>query len=223
MRAEDWLHRYRIALQGAANPLRAQAMAAYMRGQFVFYGVATPERRAITSPLQKRIVKELDEVAILALAAALWREPEREYQYAACDLLVAACKTLTPAALPILEQLVTMKSWWDTVDTLATRVIGTLVLREPALVARMEELSHHPDLWLRRVAILYQLHWKAKTDCARLLAICLRNSADPDFFIRKAIGWALRQYARTAPATVADWLVRYSFSPLTRREAGKHL
>ncbi|WP_035054458.1 DNA alkylation repair protein [Andreprevotia chitinilytica] len=221
----DWLARFQTALSPAADPAGATAMAAYMRGHFAYLGVATPLRRQLTKTLVREARSSLDEVTLLNLCDALWRESQREYQYAACDLLDACSKSLTPAALPRLEALVTSKSWWDTVDDLAGDIIGGLVLRHRALVPRMDELVRHPDLWLRRTAILYQLGWKTETDQPRLFAACLANAADPDFFIRKAIGWGLRQYARVAPDEVRNFLLvhRNVLSPLSVREAGKHL
>ncbi|GGP23750.1 DNA alkylation repair protein [Silvimonas iriomotensis] len=220
-----WLAQYAATLAPAADPLRADKMAAYMRGHFVYLGIATPQRRLLTRPLEKTAKATLAEADILALVQLLWQQPEREYQYAACDLLERAEQTLTPAALPVLLTLVTQKSWWDTVDTLASHSIGRLVARHRQLVPQLDALVEHEHLWLRRTAIIYQLGWKTGTDVPRLFDACLRNAAHPDFFIRKGIGWALREYAWTAPDVIRAFLAEHGqrFSALSVREAGKHL
>ncbi|MBB5192338.1 3-methyladenine DNA glycosylase AlkD [Silvimonas terrae] len=220
-----WLAQYETTLAPAADPIRAEKMAAYMRGHFVYSGIPTPQRRLLTRSLEKSAKAVLTEAEVLALAQALWQQPAREYQYAACDLLERAENTLTPAALPVLLALVTQKSWWDTVDTLASHCVGRLVARYPQEVTQLDALVESDHLWLRRTAIIYQLGWKERTDVPRLFDACLRNAGHTDFFIRKAIGWALREYAWTAPETVRAFLAQHGhrFSPLSVREASKHL
>lgn len=220
-----WLARYVAVLTPAANPQRAPQMVAYMRGRFSYLGIATPQRRLLTKPLEKEARTALSEAEVLDLASTLWEQSRREYQYAACDLLAACEKTLTPAALPYLLALVVTKSWWDSVDTLAGRIIGGLVLRHPELVPQLDQLVLAENLWLRRTAIIYQLHWKAKTDVPRLFHACLANAADPDFFIRKAIGWGLREHAWTDPEIIRAFVSQHvdRLSPLSVREASKHL
>jgi 3-methyladenine DNA glycosylase AlkD len=210
-------------IQGALLPLadagKAGAMAAYMQGRFDFLGIQTPLRRQATVPILRAFTGDL-----LGAARQLWALPEREYQYVAVDLLRRQNKRLNGADLPALEALVQEKSWWDSVDGLAPS-IGAIVAREPQQVARMDALLGAPDFWLRRVALLHQLDWKQNTDAARLFAYCLHCAGEKEFFIRKAIGWALRQYARTDPAAVRRFLDenREKLSGLSYREASKHL
>ena len=208
-----------MALEALADPAQAIGMAAYMKGKFPFLGVKTGMRRLAT----KELIRDWAGNPVLA-ARRLWAEPEREFQYVACDLLDRHAKRLTGADLDGLLALVSAKSWWDTVDALA-HVVGSLVRREPKLVKRMDELIDDPDFWRRRVALLHQLGWKDATDRERLFAYCLRCKDEPEFFIRKAIGWALRDYAWHAPDTVRSFLDRYGkeLSPLSVREAAKHL
>jgi 3-methyladenine DNA glycosylase AlkD len=160
----------------------------------------------------------------LATAQALWVLPAREYQYVAVDWLRRQAGELTVDDLPALEGLVLSKSWWDTVDGLAV-IIGALVLREPRLRLRMDQLIVAPQMWLRRVALLHQLASKAQTDRQRLFDYCLRCAPENEFFIRKAIGWALRQYARSDPTAVRQFLAahRERLSGLSYREASKGL
>src|SRR6185437_3168455 len=118
-----------------------------------------------------------------------------------------AIRCLQPAPCGSLKS-VNTKSWWDSVDALAP-TIGDIVYRDRALAARMDELIEADDFWLRRVAILHQLAWKAETDEKRLLRYCLQCAEEKEFFIRKAIGWALRQYARTAPDQVRRFVQQH--------------
>jgi len=206
-------------LQPLANAEKAGAMAAYMRHRFAFLGIQTPLRRQRTRPLIRAFSGDP-----LAAASKLWSLPQREYQYVAVDLLRQQRRQLTGSHLPALEQLVLSKSWWDSVDGLAV-TIGNIVWRERPLAARMDALIESPEMWLRRVALLHQLDWKADTDQERLFAYCRQCAGEEDFFIRKAIGWALRQYARTNPEAVRRFLEshRQELSGLSLREAAKHL
>jgi len=207
------------SLQALADAGRAKAMAAYMKEKFAFLGIQTPARRQAILPILRGFSGDP-----VAAAGELWALPEREYQYVAVDLLRRQNKRLTASDLPGLEALVQDKSWWDTVDGLAP-TIGAIVAREPQLVSRMDALIRAPDFWLRRVALLHQLDWKENTDEARLFAYCQHCADEREFFIRKAIGWALRQYARTNPAAVRHFLEtnREKLSGLSLREASKHL
>ncbi|MGB4062342.1 MAG: DNA alkylation repair protein [Azonexus sp.] len=215
----DFAARIQDALQPLAGATRAGAMAAYMQGKFDFLGIQTPARRQAVLPIMRAFTGNPVDAA-----HELWALPAREYQYVAVDLLRRQNKRLAASDLPALEALVQNKSWWDTVDGLAP-TIGAIVAREPQLVSRMDALIGAPDFWLRRIALLHQLDWKEKTDPARLFDYCLRCADEREFFIRKAIGWALRQYARTNPVAVRQFLEtnREKLSGLSFREAAKHL
>jgi len=211
----------RESLAAQADAARAAAMTAYMRGQFAFFGVPTPLRRSLTRSWISGAAPSL----ALDVAEILWRSEERECQYAACDLLVRHARALPLHSAERLAALVCTKSWWDTVDPLASNVFGPLALRDVSVLAAIDGYVNHEQMWLRRVAVLHQLQYKAATDLARLQAALDANLAHPDFFIRKAMGWALRQYARTDPEWVRIYLrSRGDRVPaLTRREAVKHL
>lgn len=217
-------------IEGALRPLadaqQAQPMRAYMLDQFVFLGVHAPPRRQALLTLPG--LKDWTAPALLALAEVLWVLPEREFQYAAVDLLAKYHRQLDLQSLPRLIALVQRKSWWDSVDALAG-VVGDILLlaRKQGHDGQhtMDSCLGHSNLWVRRVAMLHQLGWKERTDESRLLRYALHLAGEPDFFIRKAIGWALRDYARTRPDVVRAFLAQHgqTFSGLTRREAGKHL
>jgi len=202
-------------------------MRGYMKEQFEFLGVKTPVRRAALSELIGR-QKGADAAGLLRCARALWDLPEREYQYAAVDLLAQHSSKLTPKRMPALFELVRKKSWWDTVDSLAGvigRVVRSTRPSDPEIQCLMDKALESSDLWVRRVAILHQLGWRGETDSKRLFTYALTCAPEKEFFIRKAIGWALRDYARHAPAEVRAFLRahRTQLSPLTLREAGKHI
>jgi 3-methyladenine DNA glycosylase AlkD len=201
---------------------QAVAMRAYMRDQFAFLGIPAPLRKAagklaFTDLGLKNKPLELD------LVKQLWALPEREYQYMAIEYLHSQTKKLGLADFALLEFLITHKSWWDTVDGLAP-LVGILVQHFPSLLEQLDGWAEDPNFWLRRVAIIHQLRFKSETDSSRLFTYALLNVSDKEFFVRKAIGWALREYAKTAPRVVQDFILEHpEFSNLTKREALKGL
>lgn len=203
-----------------ADAARAPAMRAYMRDQFPFLGVATPERREALRPVL-RPLKGAPAADLLQAANELWAFAEREYQYAAIDLLAMHWKQLSAKELPALYSLVLRKSWWDSVDGLAG-VIGDVLRFEHE---GMDQALQHESFWMRRIALLHQLGWRGKTDETRLFHYSLALGHENEFFIQKAIGWALRDYARYAPDNVARFIIenRSGLSKLSVREAAKHL
>ncbi|MBD8051645.1 DNA alkylation repair protein [Limnohabitans radicicola] len=226
---EIWLTPIEAGLRAHADAQQAVPMKAYMLGQFEFLGIrAGPRRAAVKHALQSlpKFAGTADE--LLALAHALWQLPEREFRYTAIDLLAKHHKRLDVKALPRILQLVQTDPWWDTVDGLAG-VVGDIVLQakssQPDVQHHMDACLIHPHLWVRRVAMLHQLGWREQTDQVRLFRYALTLAPETDFFIRKAIGWALRDHARTQPDAVRAFLARHAeqLSGLTRREAGKHL
>jgi 3-methyladenine DNA glycosylase AlkD len=213
------------ALRAQADPEHAVPMRAYMLNQFEFLGIRAGPRRDALKGLPKFTGSPEE---LLALVEALWRLPEREFRYAAVDLLAKHHKRLDLAALPRMGQWVQTDAWWDTVDGLAG-VVGDIVLRAKSRDADAQSVMDawlvHPHLWVRRVAMLHQLGWRENTDQKRLFRYALTLAGETDFFIRKAIGWALRDHARTQPDAVRQFLSQHAeqLSGLTRREAGKHL
>jgi len=202
------------------EPRRALAMRAYMRDQFPFLGIATPHRRAAVKPLFQQL-KGADGATLLGYADALWDLPEREYQYAALDLLATYVGRFERADIPALMSLARRASWWDTVDAMAG-IIGKVLKYEHD---GMDQALKHDDFWIRRIAVLHQLGWKKHTDRQRLFLYALALAHEKEFFIQKAIGWSLRDYARHEPEAVHDFLETDGqiLSALSFREAGKHL
>ncbi len=208
----------------AGDPVRAAGAGAYMRNQFAFLGIPMPQ----VTRLSRTVLAGLDrpgEADLVAVARACWQRPEREYQYFACAYLRRYVGVGSPGLLTTVADLITTKSWWDTVDTLAAHTVGPLVAAHPVLVHAMDDWIDDDNLWLVRTAILHQLTYKQRTDAARLFRYCTAQASHRDFFVRKAIGWALREYSRTDPTAVRSFVDahRSQLAPLSVREALRRL
>ncbi|CUU59904.1 3-methyladenine DNA glycosylase AlkD [Parafrankia irregularis] len=218
----------RAALAGAADPARAPAMRAYMKSEMLFRGVPKPVReRALRPVLAERTLPS--QSSWRATVRALWREAEyREERYAAIDLTGHRAYRAYQRAdtLDLYEEMITTGAWWDYVDEIASRRVGPLLAADPAAIRPvMLRWSRDGDLWRRRTSIICQLSFKAATDLDLLYACIDANLDDRDFFIRKAIGWALRRYAWTNPTEVRRFVTARgdALSPLSRREALKNI
>jgi 3-methyladenine DNA glycosylase AlkD len=212
------------ALKPLADAQKAVGMAAYMRGQFVYLGVSTPDHRAAIGPLIREFKPE-SAVELCAAVDALWKKREREYQYVALGLLGRYNAVLSAADMPWLLGLVQQKSWWDTVDSLA-KTVGAVVRQSGAKgKQQMDRAARHKDFWVRRIAMLHQLGWRGETDTARLFDYARLLAPEKEFFIRKAIGWGLRDYAWHDWRAIEAFLQAEGkqFSGLTRREAAKNI
>lgn len=199
-----------------ADPSLAAPMRAYLRDQFPFLGIQRKKRDELDREL-------IGEAHPAALARALWKLPEREYQYFAVKFLRKHQKELDASFIDVAEELITTKSWWDTVDDLAVNVVGGLVTRFPALRKTMDAWAKSDHLWLARTAILHQNKYRDRTDATRLFRYCEARASEKEFFIRKAIGWALREYSATDPEAVRGFVERVRLSPLSEREALRKL
>lgn len=221
---EEVVARLVAAFEPAADPERAAPMAAYMKGHFPFLGIASGPRRALAKAALAGLPAP-QEADVAAVAAGCWALDAREYQYAGADYVARWVRVCPPTFLPVVERLITERSWWDTVDTLAGHVVGPLVAATPALRAEMDRWLVSGDRWLARSAILHQLSWKERTDADWLFAARLARAADTEFFLRKAIGWALRQYSKTDEAAVRAFVAEHDaeLSGLSKREALKWL
>jgi 3-methyladenine DNA glycosylase AlkD len=203
---------------------KAAQMAAYLRGQFKFLGIPTPQRRAAIKYL-KHIA--LSDSELLNCMQALWKLPEREYKYAAIDLLAYRYKQRDLSLIPQLLEMAQIAPWWETIDGLCA-VIGDMLRharnQDANVQSLMDEAIGHESLWIRRIAMTHQLGWRLETDTERLFRYAENLASEEDFFIRKAIGWALRDYARWNPQAVQKFLAESTqqFSPLSVREARKH-
>ncbi|MDJ0384859.1 DNA alkylation repair protein [Streptomyces sp. G-G2] len=222
--ADTLLSRLTEVFPAAADPAAAPAMAAYMKDIGPFLGIARPRRRALAKAVTKDTAPPA-ESDCAALALHCWLLPEREYRYFAVDYLRRHVTHCGPGFLPVVRHLIVTEPWWDTIDALAAHTVGPLVAAGPGPAAVMDEWIGDENLWIARTALLHQLRYKGATDADRLFAYCLRQAGHPDLFIRKAIGWCLREYAKTDPAAVRAFVAerREQLSPLSVREALKNL
>lgn len=208
-------------LKAVANPDDAVAMKAYMKNKFEFLGVKTPARRKLTKTFLKQQTNLVIDWNFINEA---WNYPYRELQYTALDYLEIRKKLLTPSDLPRLKKLAQTKSWWDTIDFL-DRLVGSIIARFPETKEIILAWSCDEDFWLRRLAIDHQLLRKEETDTELLEKILLNNLGQTEFFINKAIGWALRDYSKTNSDWVRDFIQRHreEMAALSIREGSKHL
>ncbi|MBU9724285.1 MULTISPECIES: DNA alkylation repair protein [Bacillaceae] len=200
-------------------------MKAYMKNQFEFLGIKTPERNALLKQFFKETSILEEKVLPIAFLQEVWKKPEREYQYVVLGILGHRPQWLHANEVPFLIDLIVTKSWWDTVDTIAGGIVGELFSREPQFIEQyIPDWEQHENLWLRRTAILFQLKYKGNTDQDLLFHVIKVNKDQTDFFIRKGIGWALREYSKTNPAAVEAFISENDdLSPLSIREGLKHI
>jgi 3-methyladenine DNA glycosylase AlkD len=215
-----YLERLTPALEARADADKAKGMAAYMRNRFPFLGVQGPGRREAMAAARADLPQP-SEADLTDLVRALWRLDAREYQYVGSDEIWRAAGRCGPSFLTVIEWVITARSWWDTVDRLAVHGAGVLVANHSALRTEMDRWLDDDDLWLRRSALLHQLLWRDRTDAAWLFAACERRAGETEFFIRKAIGWVLREYSKTDASAVRGFVAAHEvdLSPLSRREA----
>ncbi|NNC74498.1 MAG: DNA alkylation repair protein [Acidimicrobiia bacterium] len=214
----------RQGLTAAADASKAGPMAAYLKTDMPFYGVQTPQRRRIVkAALMAHPVASRSEYR--DVVASLWELPHREEKYCAISIATRFQEYVTPGSMPLYKKMIVEGAWWDLVDGLASDAVGSVLLRHRAkTTVTMRRWVDGPDMWLRRTAILSQLRHRDQTDAAMLFDFCLRRAYEKEFFIRKAIGWALREYAKTDGDAVYDYCDRNGdqLSGLSLREATKH-
>jgi 3-methyladenine DNA glycosylase AlkD len=221
--AQEYYEPLKLAFVKAARVENAIQMKKYMRNQFEFLGIKTPVRKELCKTFFQQYGFPNKE-NLSAVLLALWQENEREYQYAALDLLDMQKKNIDKPFILVLEQLIIQKSWWDTVDLLASHAVANYFKQYPEMTKTItEKFIESENMWLQRTCLIFQLLYKKQTDEKLLfdyIRICIESQ---EFFIQKAIGWALRQYARTNPTSVLQFVENHTLKPLSKREALKHL
>lgn len=204
------------------DPENAVSMAKYMRNLFVFYGLAAPKRKNLSKDFLKaeKKRKQVD----WDFLDQCYADEHREFQYLVCDYLLVMHDFLTYEDIPKIKKYIQAKQWWDTIDFF-DQVIGKIGLRDNRVDHLMLEWSKDDDFWIRRIAIDHQLCRKEKTNTALLEKILVCNFGSDEFFINKAIGWALRDYSKTNPKWVKDFIDRYKdkMSSLSIKEASKYI
>lgn len=209
-------------LERRGDEATASKMAAYMRGQFRFFGVPAPVRKAACKPLISEAKRS--ETIDWEFLDQCWADEHREMQYLVLDYLSELQKRLTFDDVARLERYVRSKQWWDTIDGL-DRIVGNIAFVDGRINDLMLKWSTDEDFWVRRVAIDHQLLRRECTDTELLEKILTNNFGSREFFINKAIGWSLRDYSKTNPQWVSDFIARHRdcMAPLSIREASKYL
>lgn len=206
-----------------ADAARAAGAKAYLLNQFEFYGIPMAERRKLCRVfLKSNPLPSITQVEKMVKEA--WQLPQREWQYFAIELLSFYRREWKVSTVKIMEYGLTHKSWWDTVDTIADAWVGEYCKLFPAqMVPITSAWNASANIWLQRTSLLFQKKYKQATNTALLQQYVLSLAGEEEFFIRKAIGWILREYAKTNPAWVKAFVNANKLSPLSRREALKHL
>ncbi len=217
----DYAASIKEKFQAEADPVKADPMKKYMKNRFDFLGLSRPHRTLVQKEfLKKDRLPGLDQVE--GIIKQLWNLPEREYHYFAMDMAEHFIKKFSEKDIELFEYMITHKSWWDTVDLIATHMVGAHFKRFPRLVGPYTgKWIESGDMWLQRTAILFQLKYKIGTDVELLFRMITPMLNSTEFFTRKAIGWALREYSKTAPEVVLNFVESHALSPLSRKEALK--
>ena len=205
----------------AADKEKATAMSAYMKNNFKFIGIQSPKRRELT----KSFLKTIDKTAVdWSFVFKCWEQPEREFQYFALDYLEKFKKSLAPSDISKLRKIAETKSWWDSIDWIC-HFVGEIALTHPKVNETILKWSIDKNFWIRRIAIIHQLQRKDKTNTALLEQVITNNFGSNEFFINKAIGWALREYSKTNPKWVKSFISKHKskMNLLSIREASKFL
>ncbi len=204
----------------AANPKTAASQSAYMRDQFTIFGIKSPDRRNIEKPfLQKNYMPPIEELE--QYIKALWKKPQRDFQLFALDFCVKYMKKFRERDIELLEYMVMNKSWWDTVDAIAYKLMGQYFKLYPQHRKKyVDKWLASGNMWLQRCALLFQLKYKTDIDTALLTHAIESLLGSKEFFINKAIGWVLREYSRTDAEWVIEFVDRHDdLSNLSKREA----
>lgn len=199
-------------------------MQAYMKHKFEFLGIKSPDRKLLLKDVLNAHKEEVKENSRL-FASELYDLPQREYHYCAMEITDKFLKNrYNINDITLIKKLICTHSHWDTVDFIAKNILGNYLLIYPNKTQEIiSDFSLSDNMWLNRSAILHQLGYKGKTNSSILFDLCLKQSKSKEFFIQKAIGWALREYAKVEPEPVLAFVKSHQLSSLSQREALKHL
>lgn len=205
------------------NNEHQHSMESYMKNNFPFLGI----KKSVTAPVMRELFKQglpATKEGVKTLVDDCFLEREREYHYIGMVILNKKEKLFNVTDLDYIEGLLTTHSWWDSVDTIAPNIVGSIVLRERNIgEQKMREWNRSDNFWLQRASLLHQLKYKDKMNEILLTEFILNTKDDKAFFIRKAIGWVLREYSKTNAVFVKDFISSNKLSPLSEREALKWL
>lgn len=206
------------------NAENAVAMSKYMKNNFPFFGIKTEDRRRLFKTIWADNHKEVSENS-REIAMSLYLKKERELHYCALEILMKNLKNnYVKEDIHLIEKLITTSSWWDSVDVIAKFILGGYLQKIPLETdVVISRFSNSENMWLNRSAILFQLGYKEKTNFELLKLVCEQHKLSNEFFIQKAIGWALREYGKTNPEAVKDFVVVSKLKKLSEKEALKNI
>ena len=207
------------------NEFEAEGMSRYMKNRFTYFGIKKPKRAVIQKQWFSIIPKDFTQENKRELVLELWQKEQREFQYVAIDYLAKwKDKELLLEDYEFIEFLLTNQSWWDSVDALASNFLGRylrLIPSQREIVIKSWRKSE--NLWLRRSCLIFQLRYKSQTNFELLKSLILEFKHEKEFFIQKSIGWSLREYAKTNPVSVRNFVEESGIQGLAKREALKHI
>ena len=201
------------------DPKNAEYMGRYMKDKFPYYGIKSPLRKEISKPfLARPALPPISEVP--SVINLLWSHPEREMQYFSLDLLSKYARVAPKDWIDLYEELILTKSWWDSVDGLASNQVGGHFQKFPDLIAPYtDKWMASGNIWLQRTCLLFQLKYRGSTDFVLLTTFIKPLASSKEFFIKKAIGWSLRQFGKFSPDKVKNFVAEQPMSNLSRKEA----
>ncbi len=215
----DYIETIETEFKKQENPENAANQKKYLKNKFEFFGLTTPQRRAIQKPfLQKEYLPSKNELKDIIIE--LWQKPQREFQHFALDLSYKYLKKIEKEDMALFEYMIVNKSWWDTVDGVAPKLVAGYFLKFPdQRDDYTEKWLNSGNIWLQRSTLIYQLFYKEDLDTEFLAQAIHRLTGTKEFFINKAIGWILRQYSKTNPVWVEEFVEKTELSGLSKREA----
>lgn len=212
------------AFQEKRNTENAIPMEKYMKNHFTFFGIKTDERRAIFKAIFANNNEEI-KVNSRKIALELFSKKQREFHYCAIEILIKSLKNnYIKSDIQLIEKLLITNSWWDSVDTISKFILGDYLLEFPEeTMSVIERFSNSENMWLNRSVLLFQLGYKQKTNVDILFSECVKHSQSNEFFIQKAIGWALREYTKTNPEAIKTFVGQNKLKRLSEKEALKNI
>ncbi len=218
----DYIDNLKESYNFVRNPTQAAVMSAYMKNLFPFFGIPSPLRKEIfKTHLAKNGLPDYRQ--LFAIIKNCYEQPEREYHYFAIELAGKFAKKADESFVPIMEYLITKNSWWDSVDSVASNCTRHFFMRNVSLqIPVTGKWMNSGNMWLQRASILFQLNYRQQTNEQLLFNYILELQHSKEFFIQKAIGWALREYAKHNRKAVEQFIEKATLMPLSIREAQKH-
>lgn len=223
MDPEFYLDTLEPALQRAGDPAIAIQAKNYVKGKYEFFGIKAPERRAIFKEIIRNAGLPEQEV-FSSLIRELWNKPQREFQYFGMEVSEKMLRKSTKDFIEDIEFMLTPKSWWDTIDFLASKTLGKYFRKYPGRIQPITDLwLKGDDIWLKRSCLLFQKDYKHNTDVELLQKVILACKDSRNFFLRKGIGWALREYSKSDPEWVLRFVKDHDLPKLSEKEVLKRI